>query len=255
MARKKFELDPNRSARENLWEAARLATFLVMKRHRWYGLDEESRQDLFMEITMNGVVSFMYHKIRCKKYNHDYSFLQNVISSVWSASSATVSHYFLHVVGKRHVTTSLSSTVPGTEFAVESVLTNDDALKYYDKKKYKAREYGELPPKLRANLVKNQYRNYIDECVELGVTSLRFQPWLTATGYGEDHDMLFYLMPKEDQREVLREEKQKEREAQKTVDKIQRRIDKGKKYEHFVLPYGWEYVEKDGVLCIQRKTQ
>lgn len=254
----RFKLDPNLSAKENLWNAARLATVLVMKRNHWYGLDDESRQELFDEIMVNAVVDFMYHKIRLHKYNREFSFLQNVISSAWSASSSTASRFFKHVVEKRHSSYSIDYYMPGSTISIGGSLSNEDRPVYVDLKKYKGRSYEERPPHLRANIVKQEYKNYIDECNELGATPLKFQPWLTATGYGEDYAMLFFLMSRQEQRETRRDEKEKEREELKRKEKeekqrakLQKKLDKA--VSRFVLPDGWEYVERDGILCIRRK--
>lgn len=83
MKQKRFRLDPNETALENLWRAAKVATVTLLRRYHIRSFIDDKYIDLFDELTMQTVVSFMYLKIRNKGYDHRFSFYENVYSCCW----------------------------------------------------------------------------------------------------------------------------------------------------------------------------
>lgn len=85
MKRKRFELDPNESARENLWRAAINAAGVILSRKK-LNLTDDEWKDLRMNLVLRGVRHFMEHKIGMHEYNRAFPFYNNVYSSIWSSS-------------------------------------------------------------------------------------------------------------------------------------------------------------------------
>lgn len=85
MKRKRFELDPHESARENLWRAAINAAGVILSKKK-LNLTDEEWKDLRMNLVLRGVRHFMEHKIGMHEYNREFPFYNNVYSSIWSIS-------------------------------------------------------------------------------------------------------------------------------------------------------------------------
>lgn len=83
MKQKRFRLDPNETALENLWRAAKVATVTLLRKYHIRSFIDDKYIDLFDELTMQTVVSFMYLKIRNKGYDRRFSFYENVYSCCW----------------------------------------------------------------------------------------------------------------------------------------------------------------------------
>jgi hypothetical protein len=86
MKQKRFRLDPNETALENLWRAAKVATVTLLRKYHIRSFIDDKYIDLFDELTMQTVVSFMYLKIRNKGYDRRFSFYENVYSCCWGCS-------------------------------------------------------------------------------------------------------------------------------------------------------------------------
>lgn len=88
----RFELDPNETAKENLWRAALNASGVIISRKRLH-LNEDEREELRMLVALRGVRHFMQHKIGLHKYNRKFPFYDNVYSSCWSSSPNVVDKF------------------------------------------------------------------------------------------------------------------------------------------------------------------
>ena len=88
----RFALNPAESAMQNLCRAMDLAVLLVLTRKykRLRGLDADTWAELRDEVYLAAVVHFIHHKVRQHKYNRNYDFLQNCISSAWSVAGNKV---------------------------------------------------------------------------------------------------------------------------------------------------------------------
>ena len=100
---KTWELDPERTARENLWSAAtfaaeRLRQKYVKSRLR---LTREEWKDVLDDIVLAAVKQFM-NKVNRGEVNMEYSFYQNVYSCVYSWFNLRLDH-FLRTVVKRKI--------------------------------------------------------------------------------------------------------------------------------------------------------
>lgn len=90
--KERFELNPNETARENLWRAAMNASGVILSRKK-LRLNEDEWEELRMLIALRGVRHFMEHKIGMHKYNRKFPFYDNVYSSCWGSSPLVVDKY------------------------------------------------------------------------------------------------------------------------------------------------------------------
>lgn len=88
----RFELNPNETAKENLWRAAMNASGVILSRKKLH-LNEEEWEELRMLIALRGVRHFMEHKIGLHKYNRKFPFYDNVYSSCWGSSPMVVDKF------------------------------------------------------------------------------------------------------------------------------------------------------------------
>ena len=100
---KVWKLDPEKTARENLWSAATFAAERLRKKYVKGGLrlTGEEWTDVLDEIILSAVRSFM-NKVNRGEINMEYSFYQNVYSCVYSFFNVRLDH-FLRTVVKRKI--------------------------------------------------------------------------------------------------------------------------------------------------------
>ena len=96
-----WKLDPEKTARENLWSAAIFAAERLRKKYVKGGmrLTREEWQDVLDDIVLAAVKQFM-NKVNRGEVNMEYSFYQNVYSCVYSFFNIRLDH-FLRTVVKR----------------------------------------------------------------------------------------------------------------------------------------------------------
>ena len=100
---KTWKLDPEKTARENLWSAATFAAERLRKKYVKGGLrlTGEEWKDVLDEIVLSAVRTFM-NKVNRGEINMEYSFYQNVYSCVYSWFNVRMDH-FLRTVVKRKI--------------------------------------------------------------------------------------------------------------------------------------------------------
>ena len=98
---KTWKLDPEKTARENLWSAATFAAERLRHKYVKGGLrlTGEEWKEVLDEIVLSAVRSFM-NKLNRGEVNMEYSFYQNVYSCVYSFFNVRLDH-FLRTVVKR----------------------------------------------------------------------------------------------------------------------------------------------------------
>lgn len=89
-ANRRWKIDPNMTAMENLYDACRVATSVVLSRHSITIYKHEEFEELFEELLLAGMSHFMRIKIGQSTYNRKYTFFENVYSSVWACLSGTL---------------------------------------------------------------------------------------------------------------------------------------------------------------------
>ena len=90
--KERFELNPNETAKENLWRAAMNASGVILSRKKLH-LNDDEWEELRMLIALRGVRHFMEHKIGLHKYNRKFPFYDNVYSSCWGSSPMVVDKF------------------------------------------------------------------------------------------------------------------------------------------------------------------
>lgn len=82
----KWQIDPAKTAMENLWDAVHVAVyFLCAEYGRKVKMTEEEWSDFKQTVIYNSVCAFLNNKIGPRNsYSHQHSFYQNVYSVVWS---------------------------------------------------------------------------------------------------------------------------------------------------------------------------
>ena len=100
---KTWNIDPEKTARENLWSAATFAAERLRHKYVKSGLrlTREEWQEVLDDIVLSAVRSFM-SKLNRGEVNTEYSFYQNVYSCVYSFFNVRLDH-FLRTVVKRKI--------------------------------------------------------------------------------------------------------------------------------------------------------
>lgn len=112
MAKKRFKLDPTKTAQENLWDAMSVASVYMLKRFRITNKQEEWLE-ICDEVRVRAVRHFIDNKVLMHKYDRRFSFLQNCISSVWATISDTIRIYIRD--NRRRITSlSMDTEIDGT---------------------------------------------------------------------------------------------------------------------------------------------
>lgn len=257
---KRFLLNPNESARENLWRAVQAACRVVCVRYKFYGLIGDSRRELLDEMELASYVHFMRIKVNAHGYRRvsddgkKLSFFDNVLSSVWATSSAVVERYIKKVVNTRANTLNIDAPMTNRKGEYELINTlSFDSRKYYLPRVAENRQpYSKQTPRQRANTIRAEYQEHLLDCEELGVTKMPMDKWLETTGYCEDSDAMWWLKSKEERKEIKRQKKAAEREA-KVAEKLHRELEAMREKNRPRLPSGWKFVMCDGMLCITRE--
>lgn len=119
MARR-FLLDPNETAMENLWRASRVAVLYILSHMKIQNKYEE-RDELIDNCILRGVNYFLRDKIRGHAYNRDFSFFENVYGSCWSAVGNELGTYITKRK-KLMLLNSIFEGIAGSDFTVEDSL-------------------------------------------------------------------------------------------------------------------------------------
>lgn len=193
---KKFLLDPNLTAQENLWAAAHMAVVIVLcarKRRTKLRLSKDEWADLVFRAEFETVCAFMRKirktgKLTQRPYNPLKTFFQNVCACAWSVSGHCVEDLIDEIKYKLNVKSIESSSNPGMERAPKIVETLDESrcyLNYYraGDKFREPKPYKDLSNNLKDKRAREDYRAYVVECELLGVTPIDEFTWRGKNGY------------------------------------------------------------------------
>ena len=215
----RFKLVPleQKSAMEQLWTAARMATAVIGRSHNWWHLRGESFDEFFEILTLATVESFMEHKVRRHKYarvgkdGRPLCFFDNVLSSCWECSPHLIDVYIRGLATRK-----MTSDIEPVKFFLSE---GDRMPLYLSRYERPSRKPGTGRPYDRAERVRELYGRYLADAEVMGLRNvLEFGPWLTRNGYTDDEELMWALLPKKDRRAMLAEREQfmkrREREAQ-----------------------------------------
>lgn len=199
----RFRIDPNQSAMHNLWRAAFQASVHILRTHRFYGFYGQDRQDLIADVAIRGVVHFLSFKIRRHGYNRDFTFMDNVMSSVWSGHSPIAKQYIRDLDLR-----SRTSDIADIAFALRQ---GDGFPRYLGDgechgKAGRRADFSKLKrTQHKVARVKELYEDYVDECHEIGISDIaEIGAWMHRNGY-DDPEVMLAMEPKEVQKSMRRE--------------------------------------------------
>ena len=110
---KRWLIDPNKTAMENLWDAAKTAAAFLLHRIKLKCTQEEWH-DIHEEMVLKGVRNFLDNKVMRHTYDRRFCFFQNVLSSVWSVSSGCL---YRNIRDNKRRITALSVETETHDFA------------------------------------------------------------------------------------------------------------------------------------------
>lgn len=264
---KRFRLDPTKSAKENLYDAARIASCVVARRYRWYGLVGEYRQELLERMILATVVNFIEHKVMQHKYMRvskegvKLSFMSNVLSSAWGISAQTVKRYMAEL-------SVTSKEVPGD---LLEILHQQQFPLYVSEHESKRQSYEKQVPAIRAKLIREEYEDYVADAEDLGIAPVSFESWLASTEYSKDGEAMYKLLSPEEQKELTETPKNVKPDSELTEEQLMKRFynreykkrkkakeAEAKRMEEYrrkhIAPPGYHFVIIGGVEYIRKNT-
>ena len=202
----RFKLDPNKTAMENVFACASMATTVIMRSHAWYHLYGELRGELFDEVRDATVAHFITYKVmkhgyrRFAKDGTPLNFASNMISSCY-AVCGHIADRFLKRLTRITKTEDIEPFAyglgPGDGFPL---YMSDDELdrRYHPRKRNRTCD--------RAREVREAYLEYTLEAEEMGLSNiLEFGPWIARNGYSRDEGLMWALEPRPVRRSMLAE--------------------------------------------------
>jgi len=217
----RFKLDPNKTAMENVYDCAYMATSVLLSCHAWYHLYGELRDELFDEVRDATVAHFITYKVKLHRYcrqtkdGRPLNFADNMLSSAFSVCG-NVANTYLKRLSKITKTEDIEPFAYGLGPGDGFPLYVSDAER---ENRYRPRKMNRVWD--RASAVRKEYEDYVLECREWGIQDIiGLGPWMTRNGYGNDSELFFYMESKEERRKLLQgqaqwvaETKQAERDA------------------------------------------
>jgi hypothetical protein len=245
MPRFKLVTLEEKSAMEQVFACASMATSVLLSSHAWYHLYGELRDELFDEVRDATVAHFITYKVKLHRYcrqtkdGRPLNFADNMLSSAFSVCGNVANTYLRRL-------TKITKTEDVEPFAYG--LGPGDGFPLYvsdteREKRYHQRKMNRVWD--RAIAVRKEYENYLDEFREMQLTGepLELGPWLVRNGYGNDDELFFYMESKPDRKKLLQGQarwlfEQRRDEAEADLDYVTR-----KQLEHS-REYQREYARK-----------
>lgn len=189
---KRFQLDPNQTAQENLWRAAEIAQRYLLKRMRFRVLPDQ-RRELYDAILLAGVENFILNKVLKHRYNYQYDFFSNVYSSMWGASSHVIKTFLKKVVTPRALSSSLDEPLAESGSTLQNLIKDcgDHRLYYDPQPSYKKKDPSTFNAWSRAQKYKEQYEDYRLECEHYGITPVKLEDFIDSHDTTQDFESYF----------------------------------------------------------------
>lgn len=226
------------------------------------------RKTLIDDCILHGVRHFLEFKIGQKKYNRNFPFMNNVMSSVWSVQGNIADKLVKDMVKRYNM-----SNIDDVSFALS---TGDTFPRYLSldetfHRKKKPLPFDKKRASDKARFVKQAYEDYLCEADELGISNkLSFDVWLVRNGYNKDEELMLGLEPKAIRRKLIAEHAkilkeseltESERHSREYMREWQRRyrqrklLEQSAEYEKVYgkPPPGYAWKErKDGIVGLQK---
>lgn len=94
MTKKRWQIDPNLSAQENLWDAAKVACIYILLHSKIH--DKKRDWDELLDALIYRGVRYFYLRLNRHEYDKSHSFYENVFSCCYSASSHEIKQRVKH---------------------------------------------------------------------------------------------------------------------------------------------------------------
>lgn len=197
-SKRKFLLVPleQKSAMEQLWDAADYAVRYMYSLRRLGGLTKASRHELCADWKLRTVKHFLEYKVGkhtyCRKTakGAPLEFFDNVLSSAWSTFRSAIEWHKIHWLEPAMNYYDIDRVLPGTDLKFCDIIGDD----FSNKLRYRA-NHGEqsvakkLPthnPVQRKNLYKNTYEIVCEDRELMGLEPVTFEEFLQLCTEGGD---------------------------------------------------------------------
>lgn len=189
MGRRRFQLDPNLSASENLGLAVRYAAPVVLRRYNLGNLDQETIEELYAEVRVETYRHFIENKVIAHKYcrrtkdGKPLVFFDNVLSSCWSVAP-NVLYRLKRNIDKRYSTISMEAAAYhfDKELKLWDVLPDADYLEndaYVGKfNPLERAENIRKRPGLGLQRLLDEYTDYQVDAILLGIKPMTRERWV-----------------------------------------------------------------------------
>lgn len=187
MEPRRYKLNPDISAAENLGLAVRYAVPVVLSRYRLGNLDDYTLNELYADIRTLAYAHFILHKVRGHKYCRvskegiPLSFFDNVISSVWSVTGNALDR-LMRQLKKKYKTVSMEKAIFENKDIWDIMPDRGSLLEnnYYPEKHRPTEilKNDATRPGRRLNKLELEYSDYQVDCVLLGIDPISEEAWV-----------------------------------------------------------------------------
>ena len=187
---RRFRLVPleEKSAMEQLWEAADYAVRYLYSLRRLGGLSEESRHELWADWKLRTVKHFLEYKVGKHTYCRQTAqgtpldLFDNVLSSAWSSFRGAIEWHKKHWLEPAVNTDDIDRALPGTDLRFCDLIGDD----YTNKLRYGtlhgnqnvAKKLPTHNPVQRKNLYENTWEIVCEDREMLGLEPITFDDWI-----------------------------------------------------------------------------
>lgn len=203
MEKRRFKLDPNLSASENLGLAVRYAAPVVLRRYRLGNLDRETLDEVYEEVRLQTYRHFIEHKVlahkycRQTKYGKPLTFFDNVISSCWSVTP-NVLYRMKRNIEKRYRTISMEKAEYhyDKERKLWDVLPDADYLEndtYPEPYNPLTRmENNRKRPGYCLRKLLDEYTDYEVDCILMGIKPITREEWVERNATEAEKETIWH---------------------------------------------------------------
>lgn len=238
---RKFKLDPELTASQNLGLAIRYATPVVLRRYKLGNLDRELTEEIYCEVRARAYTHFIVNKVmahgycRQTKEGKPLTFFDNVISCCWSVAG-NVMALVKRRIEQRYKTVSFRKAELDNEKLWDIIPDNGATLEndyYPEKYSPTARmKTSDKYPSIGLNRLLEEYVDYEAEAIMLGIAPISRQQWIERNAtqrqkhVAELRESGLPDKPSEDRRAYLRVYRRERRARLK-----QQRLEEYRKFE------------------------
>lgn len=187
MEKRRFKIDPNMTARENLGLAVRCAVPVVLSRYHLGNMELDTVNELYADIRAAAYAHFIIWKVRKHTYCYvsrdgkPLTFFDNVISSVWSVTGNALDR-LMRGLKKKYKTVSMEKAIFDNKDIWDIMPDNGSVLEnnYYPEKHSPTEilKNDATRPGRRLNKLELEYSDYQVDCILLGIDPISEEAWV-----------------------------------------------------------------------------